>query len=83
MTYKEFLKLGISDVIRKLGSIPENEPLFTILNSRAINTGEIKNKDERKHWEKLKQSNAIPKQYLSNKEIMINLNNFAKEKKNV
>lgn len=81
MPYSEFLKLGISDVLRKFSSIPESEPLYTILKSRVINTSEIKNKDERKHWEKLKQANAIPKSYLSHKEIMINLKNFVKEKK--
>ena len=81
MSFNEFLHLGISDVIRKLGSIPESEPLFTIIKSRTINTNEIKNKDERKHWERLKRINAIPRIYLSNDEIMIKLKDFAKEKK--
>ena len=50
----------------KFNSIPETEPLFTILKSRAINLGEIKDKEERKHWRKLKNANKIPDLYLSN-----------------
>lgn len=65
----------------KFDSIPETEPLFTILKSRAINLGEIKDKEERKYWRKLKNANKIPDLYLSNEEIMNNLIKIVKEKK--
>lgn len=67
--------------MRKFSSIPETEPLYTILKSRVINTSKIKDKEERKYWNKLKKQNAIPSEYLSTKEIMLDLKNFAKEKK--
>ena len=67
--------------MRKFQSIPESEPLFTILKSRSINTSKIKDKEERRYWNKLKSLNAIPSEYISTKEIMIDLTNFVKEKK--
>ena len=67
--------------MRKFQSIPESEPLFTILKSRTINVNQIKDKDERKYWNKLKRINAIPSDYLSTREIMLDLSNFVKEKK--
>ena len=39
---KEFLDLGFSDFKRKLGSIPESEPLYKILKSRSIDLSKIK-----------------------------------------
>ena len=65
----------------KLSSIPESEPLYTILKSRVINTAKIKNKDERKYWNELKRKNKIPSVYLSTSEIMADLRQFTKEKK--
>lgn len=65
----------------KLSSIPESEPLYTILKSRVINTANIKNKDERKYWNELKRKNKIPSEYLSTTEIMADLKQFTKEKK--
>lgn len=65
----------------KLSSIPESEPLYTILKSRVINTSNIKNKDERKYWNELKRKNKIPSEYLSTTEIMADLKQFTKEKK--
>ena len=53
----------------KLARIPENEPLFTIMKSRAINTGRIKDKEERKYWETLKQENKIPYAFYHKTEI--------------
>jgi len=47
----------------KLGSIPENEPLHTILKSRSINLASIKDKEEKKYWRELKRVNAIPDIY--------------------
>ena len=63
------MNLGITDVKRKLKSIPESEPLYTIIKSRTINTGKIKDKEERKYWEELKRINKIPDIYISNEEI--------------
>lgn len=63
------MNLGITDVKRKLKSIPESEPLYTIIKSRTINTGSIKDKEERKYWENLKRINKIPDIYISNSEL--------------
>lgn len=67
--------------MRKFASIPESEPLFTILKSRTINTSKIKDKEERKYWNKLKRANQIPAKYLSYNEIMADLKSFTKERK--
>ena len=67
------MKLGINEVRRKMASIPESEPLFTIIKSRTINTAKIKDKNERKYWEELKRINRIPDIYISNQEIEIDL----------
>lgn len=60
----------------KLRSIPEDEPLFKILKSRAINISKIKDKDERAYWRELKRINAIPSKYLSQAEIEKELKNM-------
>ena len=58
----------------KLSSIPETEPLYTTMKSRTINIASIKDKEERKYWNKLKSENRIPDIYLPkeyiNKRIM-------------
>ena len=46
MTMKEFRELPLSDFIRKFKSIPENEPLFTIIKARTIDTSKIPEKKE-------------------------------------
>ncbi len=74
ITFKEFMDIGISELQMKIASIPENEPLFTILKSRVINLGKIKDKEERKHWSKLKAENRIPDIYLPNQELDNKLN---------
>lgn len=79
ITFNEFLNLGISDFIRKFNSIPESEPLYTIIKSRAIDVSKIKDKDERKYWNSLKRINRIPEEYISTKEIMLDLSKMAKE----
>lgn len=79
LTHKEFLELGITDFMRKFESIPESEPLYTILKSRTIDTNTIKDKDERKYWNKLKRINAIPSEYISTNEIILNLDKMSKE----
>lgn len=58
----------------KIASIPETEPLYEIIKSRVINTRTIKNKEERKHWQNLKEANKIPDIYIPNQELDMNLN---------
>lgn len=58
----------------KIASIPENEPLYEIVKSRVINPRTIKNKEERKHWQNLKEANKIPDIYIPNQELDMNLN---------
>ena len=78
ITYNEFLKLGITDFSKKLNSIPESEPLYTIIKSRVIKPSTIKDKEERKYWRKQKEINKIPDIYLSNEELDINLKEMFK-----
>lgn len=73
MSFKEFMNIGISEFNRKLSSIPKNEPLYERIQSRVINPSTIKDKEERKHWRKLKKINKIPQIYLSISEIDSNL----------
>ena len=81
ITFKEFRELPLTDFIRKFKSIPESEPLYTVIKSRTIDTSKIKDKEERRYWNKLKKINEIPSEYLSVEEIMLELSKFAKEKK--
>ena len=67
--FNEFMKLGYEEFSMKLSSIPKDEPLHDIIKSRVINIGEIKDKEERKYWRKMKQQNAIPDIYKSNEEL--------------
>ena len=67
------MNLGINEVRRKMASIPESEPLYTIIKSRTINTAKIKDKNERKYWEELKRINRIPDIFISNQEIELDL----------
>jgi hypothetical protein len=69
ISYDEFLKLPITDFNRKLASIPESEPLYTIMKSRAIRLGAIKDKEERKYWSELKRINKIPYAYYHKDDI--------------
>lgn len=69
MRFEEFMKLGYEEFSMKLRSLPENEPLHTIIKSRTINIGKIKDKEERKYWRELRKINAIPDIYKSNEEI--------------
>lgn len=81
ISLQEFLHLGMTEFNIKLNSIPESEPLFTILKSRVINTAKIKDKEQRKYWNELKRKNRIPSEYLSTSEILTDLKQFTKEKK--
>ena len=77
--YKEFLKLGITEFMMKLNSIPESEPIFNIIKSRVIKISTIKDKEERKYWRKQKQINKIPDIYLSNEELDMNMKEMFKK----
>ena len=67
------MDLGFCDFKRKLGSIPESEPLYKILKSRSIDLSKIKDKDERKYWQELKRLNEIPPIFISDEEQNRNL----------
>lgn len=69
LSIEEFEAIGLSEFNIKVSSIPENEPLYTIIKSRTINTESIKDKDERRYWRNLKRINKIPDEYLSLEEI--------------
>ena len=73
MSFNEFLNIGITEFNRKLNSVPKSEPLYEIIQSRVINVSKIKDKNERKRWQKLKKINRIPQLYLSTEEIYSNL----------
>lgn len=77
------MQLGFFEVRKKMGSIPESEPLYKIIKSRTINTAKIKDKDERKYWQELKRINQIPQIYLPISEIDQRLNEFIKKKKGI
>lgn len=81
ITFKEFKELPLSDFLRKFRSIPESEPLHTIIKSRMIDTSKIKDKNEKKYWNELKRKNRIPSEYLSVYEILDDLSKVAKENK--
>lgn len=83
MSFEEFMKIKKSEFVRKIESIPENEPLYKIVQSRVIDIGKIKNKEERKYWQELKRINRIPDIYLSSEELDNNLKKMVKgDKKN-
>ena len=69
VSFEDFLNIGLSEFNKKLNSIPKDEPLFEIIQSRVINISKIKNKEERKRWRELKRLNRIPQIYLSTAEI--------------
>ena len=73
LSIEEFEAIGLSEFNIKVSSIPENEPLYTIIKARTINTESIKDKDERRYWRNLKRINKIPDEYLSIEEIYGNL----------
>lgn len=81
ITFQEFRKLPLSDFLRKFKSIPESEPLYTIIKSRTIDTSKIKDKQEKKYWNELKRINKIPSDYLSVEEILKDLSKIVKENK--
>lgn len=74
ISYKEFMNLGIKELMMKIESIPESEPLYTIIKSRVVDLGKIKDKEERKRWRELKEINRIPDIYKPNNELDYNMN---------
>ena len=77
----EFLKIGKSTFMKKFNSMPESEPLYTIIKSRTMNIDELKDKDEKKYWRKLRRINRIPDEYYTSKEILLDLSKKTKETK--
>ena len=67
----------------KLGSVPETEPLYTLIKSRVINIEEIKDKEERKYWRKLKRLNRIPDVYLPTEIIISELKKTIEKEGNI
>ena len=64
ISFNDFMNLGLEEFKMKLSSIPETEPLYKTMQSRVINTANIKDKEERKYWSRLKSENRIPDIYL-------------------
>lgn len=83
ISIKNFLKLGITEFNMKIGSIPENEPLYKIIKSRIINVSQIKDENQRNYWNDLKNKNKIPSEYLSTREVLEDLQRFSKERKKI
>lgn len=77
--YDIFLNLGLEEFKMKLASIPETEPLYKTMQSRVINIGSIKDKQERKYWNKMKSENRIPDIYLPKDYIDNRIKNQIKE----
>ena len=76
------MKMGYEEYLAKTNSIPENEPLYKIIKSRAINLKQIKDKEERKYWRDLKEENKIPEIYRPLDEIEKELKEKVGEIKN-
>lgn len=69
ITYKDLINMGYEEFVAKINSIPKSEPLFDIIKSRSIDLNSIKDKNEKKYWQELKQVNKIPDIYITNEEI--------------
>ena len=63
----------------KIASIPDTEPLYKTMQSRVINIASIKDKQEKKYWQKLKQENKIPDIYLPIEYLNSKIRNQIKE----
>ncbi len=79
--YEKFLKLGFTEFMMKLNSLPKTEPFYDIVKSRSINISRIKDKEERRYWRELQQINQIPSIYKSNEELDANLKSAIKNNK--
>jgi hypothetical protein len=83
ISYNEFLDLGLDEFKMKLASIPETEPLYKTMQSRTINVASIKDKEERKYWNKMKAENRIPDIYLPKEYINKRVKTQIKEGGNI
>lgn len=83
ISYNEFLNLGLEEFKMKLGSIPETEPLYKTMQSRVINVASIKDKEERKYWNRMKSENRIPDIYLPKEYINKRVKTQIKEGGNI
>ena len=81
ISFEEFMRLGFTEFMMKLNSLPESEPLFKIIKSRTINIARIKDKEERRYWRELQQINQIPSIYKSNEELDAELKSAIKNNK--
>ena len=63
ISYSELMNMGYEEFSAKLSSIPENEPIYKIFQSRVIDISKIKDKEERKYWVDMKKANNIPDIY--------------------
>lgn len=78
ITYKDLINMGIEEFNAKLNSIPKSEPIYDIFKSRVVDINKIKDKEERKYWQELKQVNRIPDIYKTNKEINNEIRNITR-----
>jgi hypothetical protein len=67
------MNIGLNEFNIKIANIPEGEPLYKVMQARGINTGTIKDKEERKYWEKMKRENKIPDVYLPEKKTDLDI----------
>lgn len=79
LTYKDLMNMGYEEFSCKLSSIPESEPLYKIFQSRVIDIGKIKDKEERKYWQSMKRANEIPDIYKTMDEISFELKQQVKK----
>lgn len=77
-SFEELLNMGYEDFEMKMTSIPESEPIFNVIKSRAIKLEKIKDKDERRYWREMKDANKIPAIYLPTKELNAEVENKVK-----
>lgn len=78
ISYKELMNMGYEEFSCKLSSIPESEPLYKIFQSRIIDIGKIKDKEERKYWLGMRRANEIPDIYKTQDELNFELKDKVK-----
>lgn len=80
ISYEDFMQLGYFEFKKKIGSIPDDEPLAHRIKSRVISLGKIKNKEERDYWREQRRMYEIPQVYLPIEDIDARLENYIKER---
>lgn len=78
ISYKDLMNMGYEEFSCKLSSIPESEPLYKIFQSRIIDIGKIKDKEERKYWLGMRRANEIPDIYKTQDELNFELKDKVK-----